>query len=116
MAAIGGAIAGVFIILLSGSKTSLLSVFAVAAVCALVFQRRVRFFWPKVIAALVFLGIICAIYLPALQDAYVSNTVGVLNLSEDSYKTLTGRQETWKEGLDLISEAPMILLGLPNSA
>lgn len=111
-----GAASGVTVILLCGSKTSLVAVVMTSIISLILFPRILRHAWLKlsVLCSLVLVAVVA--YLPRLDQAYLSTTLGVLGLQEDSFQTLAGRQETWKDGLDLIWADPLSLLAGPSSA
>jgi hypothetical protein len=111
---VAGAIAGGSIIILSGSKSSLVAIVLLIGICAF-FHRWIRHFWPKTLAFVFLTTTLCVAYFPKLGDSYLSYTLGTLSLQEDSLQTFTGRQQTWREGFDLISSSPSILIGLPTS-
>lgn len=113
--ALCGGLAGVFIIVLAGSKTSLITAILLFGASFVLFPRLAG----KLFARVAFIGAVSLLvgifYLPRLDDGYISQTLNVLGLKSSSLQTFTGRQETWQEGLGHIEADPAILLGFPSS-
>jgi hypothetical protein len=110
-AGVGGA-AGGLLIILCGSKTSLLAaMFSTVAGCVL-HKRVLKHVWLKLVVTAVALATVAGIYLRQMNEDYFGYTLGVLKLSDQSFDTFNYRQERWQEALDLIRRDPMVLIGV----
>ena len=108
---LGGA-AGGLLIILCGSKTSLLAAMVTTVAGRLLFGSRLQRLWKKLAVVVVGLVAVAGVYLYAKDEIYFSYTLGVLGLSDESLDTFNYRQERWQEATDLLQEDPKIVMGV----
>jgi hypothetical protein len=110
-AIVGGA-AGGLLIVLCGSKTSLLAAMVTTLTACLLYPRLLRLLWRRLALVLVGLAVVAGVYLYEMDTNYFNYTLGVLGLADQSLDTFNYRQERWQEAMDLLRQDPQILLGL----
>jgi hypothetical protein len=110
--AIAGGAAGGLLIVLCGSKTSLLAAMVTTLAACLLYPRMLRLLWRRLALVLVGLGVVAGVYLYEMDTNYFNYTLGVLGLADQSLDTFNYRQERWQEAMDLLRQDPQILLGL----
>ena len=110
--ALAGGVAGAMVIILCGSKTSLLAVLLITIIGCAVFPQILRHLWGRLTAMTVALAFIATAFLLRMDSDYFAYTLGVLGMADDSFGTLSYRQERWGEAMDFITRAPGVLMGV----
>ena len=110
--ALAGGAAGALLIVLCGSKTSLLAVLVVTVAGIVLFPQILRHLWGRLAALSLGLVAVSGMYLLNLDTDYFSYTFGLFGLSEDSMDTFNYRQERWREALDFAVHDPAVMMGM----
>ncbi len=110
--ALAGGVAGALVIILCGSKTSLLTVLFITVSSCVLFPQTLPHLWGRLTAMSLALVVGAGVYLLSLDTFYFAYTLGVLGLADDSFGTLSFRQERWGEAMEFIARAPGVLMGV----
>ena len=110
--ALAGGVAGAMVIILCGSKTSLLAVLFITLAGCAVFPQILRHLWGRLAAMTVALAFVASAFLLRMDRDYFTYTLGVLGMADESLGTLSYRQERWAEAMEFIKRAPGVLMGV----
>jgi hypothetical protein len=107
-----GGLAGALLIVLCGSKTSLIALLCVTVMGLVMFPWMLRHLWRRLLAAALGLVLVAGVYLRQVDADYFAYTLGVLGLADGSLDTLNYRQERWQEAVEVLRQEPRVLLGI----
>ena len=110
--ALAGGVAGAMVIILCGSKTSLLAVLLITIIGCVAFPQILRHLWGRLSIMTTVLAFVATAYLLRMDTEYFSYTLGVLGMADESLGTLSFRQERWGEAMEFIVRDPAVLMGL----
>jgi len=110
--ALAGGVAGAMVIILCGSKTSLFAVLLITMIGCAVFPQILRHLWGRLTAMMVAVAFVATAFLLRTDSDYFAYTLGALGLADDSFGTLSYRQERWGEAMEFIARAPGVLMGV----
>ena len=110
--ALAGGVAGAMVIILCGSKTSLFAVLLITIIGCAVFPQILRHLWGRLSAITVVLAFVAGAFLLRMDTEYFSYTLGVLGMADESFGTLSYRQERWGEAMQFIVRDPAVLMGI----
>ncbi len=107
-----GAVSGAVVIILSGSKTSLLAILIITIAGCVLFPQILRHLWGRLTAMTLSIVLMAGVYLLHANSDYFTYTLGVLGMADESLGTLSYRQERWLEAVHFIARDPWVLVGL----
>ena len=109
---LAGALAGFAVILISGSKTSLVLGVLLLLLALVQLLRSGHGKALYVVGFLIGLTVLGSLYVSKLPPKYVSHVLGALTGEYTSLDTFRDRQNRWQAAVQLLEEEPSILVGL----